>query len=53
MQKTCRDTGKTVIIITHNGVLTQIADRVIRVRSGKVISVEQNTSPVPVERIEW
>lgn len=53
LQKTCRDTGKTVIIITHNGVLTQIADRVIRVRSGKVISVEQNTSPVPVERIEW
>ncbi len=53
LQKTCRETGKTVIIITHNGVLTQIADRVIRVRSGKVISVEQNTSPVPVERIEW
>lgn len=53
LQKTCRETGKTVIIITHNGVLTQIADRVIRVRSGKVISVEQNISPVPVERIEW
>lgn len=53
LQKTCRETGKTVIIITHNGVLTQIADRVIRVRSGKVISVEQNASPVPVERIEW
>lgn len=53
LQKTCRETGKTVIIITHNGVLTQIADRVIMVRSGKVISVEQNTSPVPVERIEW
>lgn len=53
LQKTCRETRKTVIIITHNGVLTQIADRVIRVRSGKVISVEQNTSPVPVERIEW
>lgn len=53
LQKTCRETGKTVIIITHNGVLTQIADRVIRVRSGKIISVEQNTSPVPVERIEW
>ena len=53
LQKTCRETGKTVIIITHNGVLTQIADRVIRVRSGKVISVEQNAYPVPVERIEW
>ena len=53
LQKTCRETGKTVIIITHNGVLTQIADRVIRVRSGSVISIEKNDSPVPVERIEW
>lgn len=53
LQRTCRETGKTVIIITHNGVLTQIADRVIRVRSGSVISVEKNDSPVPVERIEW
>ena len=53
LQNTCRETGKTVIIITHNGVLTQIADRVIRVRSGKVISVEENASPIPVERIEW
>ena len=53
LQNTWRETGKTVIIITHNGVVTQIADRVIRVRSGKVISVEENASPIPVERIEW
>lgn len=53
LQDTCRKTGKTVIIITHNSALTQIADRVIRMRSGKILSVETNAAPVPVERIEW
>ena len=53
LQDTCRSTGKTVIIITHNSALTQIADRVIRVRNGRAVSVERNAEPVPVERIEW
>ena len=46
-------TGKTVIIITHNSALTQIADRVIRVKNGQATSVETNSEPTPVERIEW
>lgn len=53
LQDTCRSTGKTVIIITHNSALTQIADRVIRVKSGQATSVETNSEPTPVERIEW
>ena len=53
LQDICRETGKTVIIITHNSALTQIADRVIRIRSGKVLSEEVNAAPVPVETIEW
>lgn len=53
LQDTCRSTGKTVIIITHNSALTQIADRVIRVKNGQATSVETNTEPTPVERIEW
>ena len=53
LQDTCRKTGKTVIIITHNSALTQIADRVIRMRSGRILSVETNAAPLPVERIEW
>ncbi len=53
LQHTCRSTGKTVIIITHNSALTQIADRVIRVKNGQATAVEINTSPVPVETIEW
>ena len=53
LQDTCRDTGKTVIVITHNAALTAMADRVVRVRNGAVASVEVNPSPVPVEEIEW
>ena len=53
LQDTCRSTGKTVIIITHNSALTQIADRVIRVKNGQATSVEINSEPTPVERIEW
>jgi len=53
LQDICRNTGKTVIIITHNSALTQIADRVIRIRSGKILSMECNPSPVPVETVEW
>ena len=53
LQDTCRSTGKTVIVITHNGALTQIADRVIRVKNGQAISVETNANPVPVQNIEW
>jgi ABC-type antimicrobial peptide transport system, ATPase component len=53
LQDTCRSTGKTVIVITHNTALTAMADRVIRVKSGKIVSNERNPSPVPVEQIEW
>ena len=53
LQDTCRATGKTVVIITHNSALTRIADRVIRVKNGQATSVELNSEPTPVERIEW
>lgn len=53
LQDTCREMGMTVIIITHNKALTDMADRVIRIKSGTVLSVETNDHPVPVENIEW
>ncbi len=53
LQDTCRQTGKTVIVITHNTALTAMADRVIRVKSGKIEGNEINANPVPVEQIEW
>ena len=53
LQDTGRKTGMTIIIITHNSALTAMADRVIQVKNGAVISEEINPSPVPVEEIEW
>ena len=53
LQDTCADTGKTVVLITHNLAFTAIADRVIHVREGKVASVEVNERPVSAAMLEW
>ena len=53
LQDTGRRTGMTVIIITHNGALTAMADRVIKVRSGTVTSVKVNENPQNIAEIEW
>ena len=53
LQDTCRSTGRTVIVITHNSALTAMADRVIHIKSGTVTAMETNPAPTPVERIEW
>lgn len=53
LQETCRKGGRTVIVITHNQAITAMADRVITVKNGKVISCAVNPDPTPVERIEW
>ena len=53
LQDCCRNNGTTVIIITHNKALCAMADRVIRLKSGTVVSQERNTEPVDVEEIEW
>ncbi|MDD6200425.1 MAG: ABC transporter ATP-binding protein [Firmicutes bacterium] len=53
LQDTGRRTGMTVIIITHNSALTAMADRVIRVKNGTVISQMKNDNPVDISEIEW
>ena len=53
LQDTSRSTGMTVIIITHNKALCAMADRVIRVKSGTIRSVQKNEEIIPVEEIEW
>jgi len=53
LQDMCRNEGMTVVIITHNSALTAMADRIIRVQSGTVKSVQKNEQIVPVEEIEW
>ncbi len=53
LQDTARESGMTVIIITHNSALTAMADRVIELKSGTVLSERVNERAVPVEEIEW
>jgi putative ABC transport system ATP-binding protein len=53
LQDTCREKGVTVVVITHNQAVMPIADRVIKIKSGKVESVADNNAPVPVSEIEW
>ncbi len=45
--------GKTIVIITHNAAIAKTAHRVIKMRSGRVISNTINENPIPPERIEW
>jgi putative ABC transport system ATP-binding protein len=45
--------GKTIILITHNGAIAQVADRVIRLRSGQVVEVKENPEPLPPEEVTW
>lgn len=53
LQDSCRETGKTVVVITHNLALTAMADKVIRMKNGRVVEFTVNETPLPVERIEW
>ncbi len=53
LQDTCRERNMTVIVITHNSALTPMADRIIKIKNGKVSQVTMNDSPVSVETIEW
>ena len=53
LQDTSRQTGMTVVIITHNAALTAMADRVIRVKNGTVVEQRKNDNVLPVEEIEW
>ena len=53
LQDTCRNKGKTVVVITHNQALTAMADRVITVKSGTITKMELNQNIVNVEDIEW
>ena len=53
LQDTCRRTGKTVIVITHNQAITGMADRIVHLRNGQIQKQVLNDNPLPVEEIEW
>lgn len=53
LQDMSRKQGMTVLVITHNQAIAPMADRVIKIKNGKVSSVARNESPASVETIEW
>lgn len=53
LRKVNREMGKTVIVITHNSDIASMADRVIKMRSGKIIDNRINANPMAVEDIKW
>jgi putative ABC transport system ATP-binding protein len=53
LQDTCREKGMTVVVITHNSAIAPMADRVIKIKNGKVSKLVINEDPVSVETIEW
>ena len=53
LQDTCRKNNMTVVVITHNQALTAMADRIITVKSGTVVSMTENKNIVDVSEIEW
>lgn len=53
LQDTCRQKGMTVVLITHNSAIAPMADRVIKIKNGRVSDMSVNAHPVSVETIEW
>lgn len=53
LQKTCKETGTTVVVVTHNTAITPIADRVIEMHDAKVSRCEINENPESIDNIEW
>lgn len=53
LQDTCREKGRTVVVITHNQALTAMADRIITVKNGTVVRMVKNENVVDIADIEW
>lgn len=53
LQETCRKEKMTVVLITHNGAITPMADHIIEMKSGKIVRDEYNPSPKSIDEIEW
>ena len=53
LQDSCRKTGKTVVLITHNQAISRMADRIMKIKNGRITSAVKNPNPLPIEEIEW
>lgn len=53
LQNMCKNQGKTVIIVTHNSDIAKCADKVIRMKNGKISEITRNEKPIPVKEVDW
>jgi putative ABC transport system ATP-binding protein len=53
MRRINREQGRTVLVVTHNSAIAQIADRSLHLRSGEVVESRANPSPLDPNRLEW
>ena len=53
LEETCRKEDMTIIIVTHNSAIAEMADKVIKFKNGKVEEIITNKKPKNIEEIEW
>jgi putative ABC transport system ATP-binding protein len=53
LQKTCKEMSMTTVLITHNTIIAEIADKVIKIKNGTVKSITLNKNPKKVDEIAW
>ena len=53
LQDTCFNYGMTIVIITHNAVIADMANRVIKMKNGTIEEIIINNNPKKVEEINW
>lgn len=53
LEDTCHKEGMTIIIVTHNSAIADMADKVIKFKNGQVEEIYINHNPRPIENIEW
>ena len=53
LQDTCRKSGMTVVVITHNQAIAGMADRIITVKSGTISDIRMNSDIKDIADIEW
>lgn len=49
----CKDNNTTVVIVTHNNELSQLANKIIHLKNGQIENVEININPKDIDEIEW
>jgi putative ABC transport system ATP-binding protein len=53
LRRVNRETNQTVLLVTHNAAIGEMADRVLRLRSGQIIDDARNESPIAAEALTW